>query len=66
MKTYAVLRDTRYLVNTFGASAIQLDNSPLPCWQPDELDHSEYNLVILHGEELYRVPSIDFEFIDRK
>ena len=66
MKTKAIIRDPNLYVSTHNASKIKLDKSPLSCWEPDELDDSEYNLVILHGDALYRVPSIDFDFINEK
>lgn len=59
----AILRNTNLLVNTH-KNKLKLNKEQFPCWQPDELDHLEFNLVILVGYELYRVSSIDFDFIN--
>ncbi|HBY68212.1 MAG TPA: hypothetical protein DEG69_10915 [Flavobacteriaceae bacterium] len=57
----AILRNRDEWVNTH-KNKIKLHDEQYPCWQPDELDDSEFNLIILVGDELYRVTSTDFDF----
>ena len=32
------------------------------CWQPDELDEQEFNLVLLYEGDLVKALSIDFDY----
>ena len=61
MAMKAIARNSDLWVNTH-KNKLKLPKKQYPCWQPDELDNSEFNLVILVDHKLHRVSSIDFDF----
>lgn len=70
MTTYAKCRvyregDMFPFIHVGEEGELACDDSEYECWQPDELDDEEFNLVILfHGSPL-RVRGCHFDFIDK-
>jgi hypothetical protein len=71
MTIYAKCRDySKYdsfaymTVSSLNYACFECDETLYPCWQPDELDDSNFNTVILLNGYPVLVQSIDFDFVD--